>query len=104
MASDLPRSATSQAGSDSPTFTLHILSPSVGVQGKFTLKELPEDLTVKQLKERIRNVVAAKPVDQAQRLIHRGRLLARDSETMTEVFGQEAVCDVLLNQIVCASV
>ncbi|KAI1370903.1 hypothetical protein F4677DRAFT_437239 [Hypoxylon crocopeplum] len=93
MASEPAGQATSEAeaGTASATFTLQIISPSVGIPQPLALQELPTDITVKQLKERIRNAVSLKPTDQAQRLIHRGRLLARDSETMTEVFGQETL-------------
>ncbi|KAI0845546.1 hypothetical protein F5Y00DRAFT_246132 [Daldinia vernicosa] len=92
MASDLtPPPANSPADSNSETFTLQILSPSVGIPQPLALQKLPIGTTVKQLKERIRDVVSTKPADQAQRLIHRGRLLARDNETMTDIFGQEAL-------------
>ncbi|KAI1429573.1 hypothetical protein F5Y12DRAFT_710059 [Xylaria sp. FL1777] len=69
-------------------FTLQVLSPSVNVPQPLFL-DLPITATVRQLKERIRNAVNTKPPDDAQRLIHRGRLLARDSETMLELFGEE---------------
>ncbi|KAI0422036.1 hypothetical protein F5X98DRAFT_326615 [Xylaria grammica] len=69
-------------------FTLQILSPSVNVPQPLFLN-LPVTTTVRQLKERIRSRVSTKPLDDAQRLIHRGRLLARDSETMLELFGEE---------------
>ncbi|KAI0116811.1 hypothetical protein F4814DRAFT_414032 [Daldinia grandis] len=91
MASDLAPSANSLGDSNSETFTLQILSPSVGIPQPLALQKLPIGTTVKQLKERIRDVVSTKPADQAQRLIHRGRLLARDNETMTDIFGQEAL-------------
>ncbi|KAF3064239.1 hypothetical protein GL218_01890 [Daldinia childiae] len=91
MASDLAPPANSPADSNSETFTLQILSPSVGIPQPLALQKLPIGTTVKQLKERIRDVVSTKPADQAQRLIHRGRLLARDNETMTDIFGPEAL-------------
>ncbi|KAK6948706.1 hypothetical protein Daesc_010476 [Daldinia eschscholtzii] len=91
MASDLAAAANSPADSNSETFTLQILSPSVGIPQPLALQKLPIGTTVKQLKERIRDVVSTKPADQAQRLIHRGRLLARDDETMADIFGQETL-------------
>lgn len=100
MASTLPDQTASQAVGDSTTFTLQVVSPSVGIPQPLALQGLPKDTTVKQLKERIRNAVNTKPTDQAQRLIHRGRLLARDDETMTEIFGQEAVCKRHLKHII----
>ncbi|KAI1129474.1 hypothetical protein F5Y10DRAFT_238340 [Nemania abortiva] len=71
-------------------FTLQILSPSINVPQPLCLS-LPVTTTVRQLKERIRSCVISKPPDDAQRLIHRGRLLARDSETMQELFGEESL-------------
>lgn len=90
MASDEAGSSASKTEAESATFTLHLVSPSVGIPQPLTL-EVPTDITVKQLKERIRNAVNTRPSDEAQRLIHRGRLLGRDSETMTEIFGREAL-------------
>ncbi|KAI0969718.1 hypothetical protein F4678DRAFT_151877 [Xylaria arbuscula] len=69
-------------------FTLQVLSPSINVPQPLFLA-LPVTTTVRQLKEQIRHSVGSKPPDDAQRLIHRGRLLARDSETMLELFGEE---------------
>ncbi|KAI8625192.1 hypothetical protein F5Y19DRAFT_489865 [Xylariaceae sp. FL1651] len=72
-------------------FTLQILSPSLGVPQPLLLENLPVSTTVRQLKERIRSTISTKPRHDAQRLIHRGRLLARDPETMLELFGEEAL-------------
>ncbi|KAI5867183.1 hypothetical protein GGS23DRAFT_165061 [Durotheca rogersii] len=94
MASDPSDPAISQAQSDSTTFKLQIISPSVGVPQPLVLHGLPFHLTVGQLKERIRNAIATKPADQAQRLIHRGRLLSRDNETMADVFSEESLRSV----------
>ncbi|KAH8166660.1 hypothetical protein CIB48_g1535 [Xylaria polymorpha] len=79
--------ATAMATEDPGQFTLQILSPSMNVPQPLFLT-LPVTTTVQQLKERIRGCVGTKPPDDAQRLIHRGRLLARDSETMLELFGE----------------
>ncbi|KAJ8127001.1 hypothetical protein O1611_g6637 [Lasiodiplodia mahajangana] len=71
-------------------FTLQVLSPSINVPQPLCL-DLPVSTTVRQLKERLRSCINTKPPDDAQRLIHRGRLLARDSETMQELFGEESL-------------
>lgn len=73
------------------TFTLVIVSPSVGVTGPLAFPHLLASTTVKQLKARIRDALPTKPTDESQRLIHRGRMLARDTETMTEIFGHDTV-------------
>ncbi|KAI0021891.1 hypothetical protein F4780DRAFT_254166 [Xylariomycetidae sp. FL0641] len=91
MASSANGSPAPEAASDSNEFTLQIISPSLGVPQPFVLEKLSPSTTIQQLKGLIRNAVDAKPTDQAQRLIHRGRLLAREGETLLQVFGQEAL-------------
>ncbi|KAF2963516.1 hypothetical protein GQX73_g10070 [Xylaria multiplex] len=83
-----PITSSASEAPESSQFTLQILSPSLNVPQPLFL-DLPITTTVRQLKERIRGHVRSKPPDDAQRLIHRGRLLARDSETMLELFGEE---------------
>jgi hypothetical protein len=73
------------------TFNLEVVSPSVGVNGPLSFPDLATTTTVKQLKERIREAIPAKPNDERQRLIHRGRMLARADETMADIFGLETV-------------
>lgn len=73
-------------------FNLQVLSPSVGVPQPLLLRGIPASTTVRQLKERLRNGLESKPSDQSQRLIHRGRLLSRDDESMLDIFGEDAVC------------
>lgn len=75
----------------SPTFTLQIISPSVNVPQPLQLTGLSATTTVRQLKEKIRNAIESRPGDSAQRLIHRGRLLSKDDDTMKDVFGEDAI-------------
>ncbi|RYP11764.1 hypothetical protein DL765_007606 [Monosporascus sp. GIB2] len=91
MASPSPNPLASEAEGGPLKFTLQILSPSTGVPQPLVIQGLPASVTIKQLKERLRNILRARPSDQAQRLIHRGRLLAREEETMLNVFGEEAL-------------
>ncbi|CZS99834.1 uncharacterized protein RAG0_08134 [Rhynchosporium agropyri] len=74
-------------------FLLHVVSPSVGVSGPLIFPDLLATTTVKELKSRIRDVLPSKPPDENQRLIHRGRMLARETETMLEIFGQGTLSD-----------
>ncbi|KAK8041256.1 Ubiquitin family protein [Apiospora phragmitis] len=75
-----------------PTCTIQVVSPSVGVpSGRLSFSKLPASTTIQQLKQRVRDALDAKPPDAAQRLIHRGRLLARDNETLLEIFGEETL-------------
>ncbi|KAK8032418.1 ubiquitin family protein [Apiospora arundinis] len=74
------------------TCTVQVISPSVGVpSGRLSFPQLPASTTIQQLKQRVRDALDAKPPDTAQRLIHRGRLLARDNETLLEIFGEETL-------------
>lgn len=79
------------AGEDSSrtsTFTLQIVSPS---SGPLSFQDLPVNTTVKQLKGKIREALPSKPIDENQRIIYRGRMLATETATMLDVFGKEAV-------------
>ncbi|ELR06740.1 hypothetical protein VC83_05195 [Pseudogymnoascus destructans] len=84
---------TIAANNDAPpsqTFTLHIISPSLGSHGPFSFPNLPIATTVQQLKAKIRERVQTKPHDDHQRLIHRGRQLT-EVETMGDIFGKETL-------------
>ena len=95
--SDLPAglvTAADDEGGGSPlTFTLVVISPSNGVNGPLTFPNVVATTSVKEVKAKIRDTIPSKPTDEGQRLIHHGRLLSRETETMQEVFGQEAVGD-----------
>lgn len=97
LPADAPAQPASSGGDEtdkdpeSLTFTLVIVSPSTGVTSPLTFAQLPAVTTVTQLKAKIRDALLSKPANEAQRLIHRGRLLARDNESMQEIFGQETV-------------
>jgi hypothetical protein len=88
MASTTPDSASGAATS---AFTLQIISPSVNVPQPLNFTDIEATTTVRQLKEKIRNALDTKPSDASQRLIHRGRLLSKDDDTMLVVFGDDAV-------------
>jgi hypothetical protein len=70
---------------------LQVVSPSASVSRPLVFPGLPASTTIRQLKEKIRDAVASRPSDDQQRLIHRGRLLARDDETLESILGAEAV-------------
>ncbi|KAK0635708.1 hypothetical protein B0T17DRAFT_53448 [Bombardia bombarda] len=81
--------ADEQPTSSSPSaVNLQIVSPSVGVN-TLSFPGLAAATTVRELKEKIRDVLPSRPAHDQQRLIHRGRLLARDSDTLQTVFGEE---------------
>ncbi|KAL1884186.1 hypothetical protein VTK73DRAFT_5322 [Phialemonium thermophilum] len=70
---------------------LVVVSPSVGVNGPLNFPGISVSTTVRELKEKIRSAVPTKPSDEQQRLIHRGRLLARDGDTLHDILGVDAV-------------
>ena len=74
------------------TFTLQVLSHSVGSTETLSFSNLPITTTVDQLKTEIRERVSHSNADETQqRLIHRGRLLNRADETMVDLFGADTV-------------
>lgn len=75
----------------SPIVNLQVISPSSGVSSPLSFQFLPATTTVKEIKEKIRDALDVSPSPEIQRLIYRGRMLARDTATMMEVFGEEAV-------------
>lgn len=93
MAETTPASSSQQALQEmaNPAVNLQVVSPSIGVGRPLSFSDLPASTTIQQLKEKIRSTLPIKPADDQQRLIHRGRLLARDDETLQDVFGAETV-------------
>lgn len=102
MAEEQASSSQPPEQSDGPlTINLQILSPTVGV-GTLNFPGIPASTTVRQLKDKIRETVPSRPADDHQRLIHRGKLLSRDTETLQNVFGEEAVSYPLLSETLCS--
>ena len=101
MSSQSSQSSSSSSGDSSPassdqlTLNLQVVSPSVGVNRPLRFPEIAASTTIKQLKERIRQILPLRPADDHQRLIHRGRALVRETDTMLDIFGEDAVSLVL---------
>ncbi|PFH56197.1 hypothetical protein XA68_16909 [Ophiocordyceps unilateralis] len=70
---------------------LQVVSPSVGVNRPLLFPDLPASTTIKQLKRQIRQTLPFRPTDENQRLIHRGRALLRDSDSLLDIFGADAL-------------
>lgn len=83
MASDGAEGATA--------INLKVLSPSTEVQRDINLLDLPISLTLKELRERIQNEIPTRPAPERMRLIYRGRALARETDTLSDVFGLDNV-------------
>lgn len=104
----MSQSTDASAASDTPTreeeqpetcsFTLQIVSPN---SGPLSFPRLPATTTVKELKAKIREALPSKPSDEHQRLIYRGRMVARETDTMMDIFGREAVRNAAYNSEQC---
>lgn len=90
MAEDAPSSSNAPfPGENPPTVNISIISPSLAVNAPLNFTGLPASTTVGQLKEKIREALDAKPANEQQRLIHQGKLLNRESETLLDIFGEQ---------------
>ncbi|KAL1866353.1 hypothetical protein Daus18300_006817 [Diaporthe australafricana] len=90
MAEDAPSSSNAQAPGENPlAVNISIISPSLAVNAPLNFIGLPASTTIGQLKEKIREMLDAKPANEQQRLIHQGKLLNRESETLLDVFGEQ---------------
>lgn len=82
---------------------LKILSPSAELadlrNSGLQFEDLPISTTIGQLKERIRDAVPTRPSNERQRLIYLGRVLARETDTLRDVFGATVVCVTRGNRI-----
>lgn len=95
MAEDAPSSSDApSSGETPPTVNISIISPSLAVNAPLNFTGLPASTTVGQLKEKIREALDAKPANEHQRLIHQGKLLNRESETLLDVFGEQKVLNL----------
>lgn len=76
---------------------IQIISPSIGVNGPLSFPGLPATTTtVADLKQRVRDALPTlKPVNEHQRMIFNGRLLARENETLQDFFGEQKVTTTL---------
>ena len=73
------------------SLNLKILSPSPGVEGGVNLADIPASTTIKELRSRIQDAVPSKPATDRMRLIYRGRVVANDADTLSNIFGAESV-------------
>jgi hypothetical protein len=71
---------------------LKVLSPSPEVEGDLFFKSIPAVTTVGELKLKIRDKIVTRPAIERMRLIYRGMAMARDKDSMFEVFGRDNLC------------
>lgn len=92
MASE-PSTSTegAETSADQLNVNLQVVSPSVGVNRPLVFPGLPASTTIKQLKDKIRQSLPLRPADENQRLIHRGRALVRETDSLLDIFGADSV-------------
>lgn len=81
------------------TVNLRIVSPSPGVTQPLLFSDLPATTTIKQLKEKIRQMLPLRPADENQMLIHRGRALSCDTDSLLDILGADAVGTSLCSRL-----
>ncbi|KAF7554479.1 hypothetical protein G7046_g6805 [Stylonectria norvegica] len=79
------------AALDVLTVNLQVVSPSAGVSRPLLFPGMAATTTVKQLKDKIRETLPLRPTDENQRLIHRGRAIVRESDSLLDIFGADAL-------------
>lgn len=73
------------------TIEVKVLSQLSEPDGTLVLSSLPVTTSVAALKTLISQSLASKPPPDRQRLIHRGRVMAREADTLEDVFGSDNV-------------
>ncbi|KAG9514876.1 hypothetical protein KCU93_g9661, partial [Aureobasidium melanogenum] len=73
------------------TLSLRILSPAVELGQGLDMADVPIDTTIGALKSKLTDMLPSNPTPDRMRLIHYGRLLANDDETLGHLFGEAAM-------------
>jgi len=76
-----------------------VLSQLPEPDGTILFESLPVTTTVGELKAKIHDRVASRPAVEHQRLIYRGRVMAKETDTLVDVFGRDAVRSLRLKQM-----
>lgn len=91
MSSQSANSEVDGQQSEAVTVNLQIISPSVGVNRPLFFRDLDASTTVKELKGKIRDMLPMRPANENQRLIHRGRAIVRETDSLLDIFGKQMV-------------
>jgi hypothetical protein len=73
------------------TLSLRILSPAVEVGHGLDMANVSIDTTIGSLKSQLMDLLPSNPTPDRMRLIHFGRLLANDNDTLAQLFGEAAI-------------
>lgn len=82
---------SSTAPQEDLSVNISIVSPSVSVNAPLHFPGLPPSTTLAQIKQKVREALDSKPSNEQQRLIHQGKLLSREDQTLLDVFGEQRV-------------
>lgn len=88
--------SSSTAPQEDLSVNISIVSPSTSVNAPLHFPNLPPSTTVAQVKQKIRDALDFKPSNEQQRLIHQGKLLSREDQTLLDVFGEQKVNALLV--------
>lgn len=89
MADEAPSSSTGPQ--EDLAVDVSVVSPSVSVNAPLHFPRLLPSTTIGQVKQKIRDSLDSKPSNEHQRLIHQGKLLGREQDTLLQVFGEQKV-------------
>ncbi|TIA68552.1 hypothetical protein D6C76_08137 [Aureobasidium pullulans] len=73
------------------TLSLRILSPAVELGDGMDMADVPIDTTIGALKLKLMELLPSHPTPDRMRLIHFGRLLANENDTLAHLFGEAAL-------------
>ncbi|KEQ93303.1 hypothetical protein AUEXF2481DRAFT_6837 [Aureobasidium subglaciale EXF-2481] len=90
-ARSLSRASNSSMAQSTRTLSLRILSPSAGLGDSLDMANVPLSTTIGMLKQLLMEKLPSNPTPDRMRLIHFGRLLANENETLGQLFGEAAL-------------
>jgi hypothetical protein len=76
---------------DPVPINLKVLSPSTDVKGDIYIPDIPASTTVQELRLRLQDQIEGRPATERMRLIYRGRVIAKETDRLVDVFGLENV-------------
>lgn len=88
---DEASSSTAAPPAEELSVNIAIVSPSLSANTPLNFPGLPASTTIGQLKQKIRDALDTKPTNDRQRLIHQGKLLPRENDTLLDVLGEQRV-------------
>jgi hypothetical protein len=87
------------ADDDPVPINLKVLSPSTDVKGDIYIPDIPASTTVKELRLRLQDEIEGRPATERMRLIYRGRVIAKETDKLVDVFGLENVSSIKVAEL-----